>query len=266
MARIRTIKPEFHADEKLSALPEATHLLAAALLNYADDEGYFNANPNLIRAACCPLREPSVTIQDSLTKLTDIGYIEIGLSPDGRRYGRIPGFLKHQVINRAKPSRISTLDVSWNNHVPITEPSMLEVEWKGSGNGMEQGKEVSAATAAARNESDAELRDWMTWWNMLKSESLVPSGVIVDEPSRGVTTGWKRVRREAGLRKLLADRDAIEREIRASSFCRESWFRLEKLFGGTNRDGELIVQKLLDGGYRGKQTAERVGDGQRCRE
>ena len=69
MARIRTIKPEFWAHEDLSELPEATHMLAAALLNYADDEGYFNANPMLIKAACSPLREPSVSIQESLTLL-----------------------------------------------------------------------------------------------------------------------------------------------------------------------------------------------------
>jgi hypothetical protein len=56
MARIRTIKPEFWRHEDLSALPEATHMLAAQLLNYADDYGYFNANPALIKAEVSPLR------------------------------------------------------------------------------------------------------------------------------------------------------------------------------------------------------------------
>jgi hypothetical protein len=41
MGRIRTIKPEFWRSEDLCSLPEATHMLAAALLNYADDEGFF---------------------------------------------------------------------------------------------------------------------------------------------------------------------------------------------------------------------------------
>ena len=41
MARIRTIKPDFWKHEDLSALPEITHMLAAALLNHADDEGFF---------------------------------------------------------------------------------------------------------------------------------------------------------------------------------------------------------------------------------
>ncbi len=72
MARIRTIKPDFWADEQLCSLPEATHILAAALLNYADDEGYFKANPALVKAACCPLREPSVNVQESLQQLAAV--------------------------------------------------------------------------------------------------------------------------------------------------------------------------------------------------
>lgn len=132
-------------------------------------------------------------------------------------------------------------------------------EWKG----MEQkGKEGSGAADAAglspeadtSDVRDPELRDWLRWWNSLKGELLVPAGVNEEEPSQGVVKAWKRVKRHTKdgrqLRKLLADRDAIEREIRASSFLRQGWFRLEKLFGGTNREGEFVLAKLLDGGYR----------------
>ncbi|HBS0572930.1 TPA: DnaT-like ssDNA-binding domain-containing protein, partial [Klebsiella pneumoniae] len=48
MARIRTIKPEFWTDEDMAEVSEPACLLAIGLLNYADDEGYFNANPKLI--------------------------------------------------------------------------------------------------------------------------------------------------------------------------------------------------------------------------
>ncbi|SWD82810.1 primosomal protein I [Klebsiella pneumoniae] len=60
MARIRTIKPEFWTDEDMAEVSEPACLLAIGLLNYADDEGYFNANPKLIKAAVFPIREPSV--------------------------------------------------------------------------------------------------------------------------------------------------------------------------------------------------------------
>ena len=129
----------------------------------------------------------------------------------------------------------------------------------------------TAAAAAARQEAngshaqaaDPELRDWLFWWNSLTSSKLVPAGVNEDEPSQGVLKGWNRVRQKSQkgkrLRELLADRDAIEQEIRVSPFCRESWFRLEKLFGGTNRDGELILEKLLQGGYR-ERSGRSAGD------
>lgn len=136
------------------------------------------------------------------------------------------------------------------------------------GNGTEgKGKESCAAEAAARNESDSELRDWLTWWNGLKASGLVPHGCNPEEPSQGVLAGWKRVQAKPKLRRLLVDRDAIEREIRASDFCRESWFRLEKLFGGTNRTGGLVIENLLEGAYRntkpkGGSSVSRTGPGQ----
>ncbi len=141
------MKPEFWAHEELSKLPEATHMLAAALLNYADDEGYFNANPGLVKASCSPLRDPSVSIQDSLASLSEIGYLALGTTTDGKRYGRIAKFDEHQVVNRPTPSKIKKLDVVWgdsrNAHGNISESSVPE------GKGKEgKGKDRSAAGAA----------------------------------------------------------------------------------------------------------------------
>ena len=113
MARIRTIKPEFWSHEELSALPESTHMLAGALLNYADDEGYFNANPMLIKAACFPLREPSVKIPESLQSLQTMGYVELGTAPDGKRYGRIVHFLTHQKVSHPAKSKIKEIQILW---------------------------------------------------------------------------------------------------------------------------------------------------------
>lgn len=139
MARIRTVKPEFWKNEALSALPEATHLLAAALLNYADDEGYFNANPALVKAECSPLREPSVSVHESLKLLAEIGYLRLGKGADGRRYGHIVNFSEHQRVNRPTPSKISSLGVAWEGsvsiHGAISEPSPLEGKGKEQGTG-----------------------------------------------------------------------------------------------------------------------------------
>lgn len=111
MGRIRTVKPEFWRHEVLSALPPETHMLAAALINYADDEGYFNAHPGLVKAECMPLREPSVSIHDSLCELSKIGFIQMAKGSDGKTYGRVVKFADHQRVNRPTPSKIKQLVV-----------------------------------------------------------------------------------------------------------------------------------------------------------
>lgn len=146
MSRIRTIKPDFWKHEDLSALPEATHMLAAALLNYADDDGYFNANPKLIQSECSPLREPSVSIHESLKRLACIGYIRVGKGSDGKTYGQVVTFLDHQRINRPTESKIKGLDIVWEDslstHTQLTESSPPERKGK-EGKGRE-GKRASA--------------------------------------------------------------------------------------------------------------------------
>lgn len=112
MARIRTIKPGFWKSEDLSSVSETAHLLAAALLNYSDDAGYFNANPALIRAECFPLRETSVPIPVALRELSGIGYVELGQCA-GKNYGRVVKFSEHQVVNKPQPSVIKDLEIEW---------------------------------------------------------------------------------------------------------------------------------------------------------
>jgi hypothetical protein len=109
-------------------------MLAASLINYADDEGYFNANPGLIKAECSPLREPSVSIPESLLLLAEVGYLELGEGEDGKRYGRLVTFDEHQRVNRPTPSKIKALHVDWGdsmtNHGVLTESSLPERKGK----------------------------------------------------------------------------------------------------------------------------------------
>lgn len=160
MGRIRTIKPEFWTHEELSALPESTHMLAGALLNYADDEGYFNANPGLVKAACFPLREPSVSLQTSLQSLVKIGYLRLGSTPDGKRFGQIVKFDDHQRVNRPTPSKISALPVVWddavNPHAQLTEDSSPERKGKEG-----KGREEERKTRTRVPKPDLTLTGWL---------------------------------------------------------------------------------------------------------
>ena len=142
MGRIRTIKPEFFTHEELSALPEITHLFAAGLLCYADDDGYFNANEGLIKANVFPLRESSVSIHDMLNQLVELGYVRLGCNGTARRYGRIVNFDIHQRVNRPTPSKIKGLEIEWENsvnpHTQLSESSSEEGKGR-EGNREEEG-------------------------------------------------------------------------------------------------------------------------------
>ena len=132
MGRIRTIKPDFHTNEALSSLPAEAHLLASGLLCYADDEGYFDANPKLVQAAVFPLRELQVGIVELMAMLLKINYITVS-TVSGKRIGHVVTFKTHQRVNRPSPSRLKP-------HVQLTEISPTEGKGKGK-----EGKEEDAS-------------------------------------------------------------------------------------------------------------------------
>ena len=161
MGRIRTIKPSFWTDEDLSELPPETHMLAASLLNYSDDEGYFNANPKLVKASCCPLREDSTNVRRGLEQLQKMGYLRLGKSrDDGKSYGHILTFSDHQRVDRGKESKIKVLDIEWeqstNNRRTIDEQSTQE------GKGRE-GKGSTTAGKPAKGYSEDFERAWKAY-------------------------------------------------------------------------------------------------------
>ena len=155
--RIRTIKPEFWIHEGLCGCSEFTRLLAIALLNWADDEGYFMSNPALLRGNLFPFLDSSKTIPGSLKDLSCVGWIELSVDSQGRSVGRILNFSKHQRVDKPKPSQIKELwtiqDESKN------DPRMIFDESKEEGKGMERnGKEVS---------TEKEEEDIFQIWNSM---------------------------------------------------------------------------------------------------
>jgi len=156
MPRIRTIKPEFWRNRDLAILPEFTRLLAIAVLNLADDEGYFEADARLVRGDVFPYDEDSRRTHGGLTELSRIGYITIRTSKTKGEIGLVCNFKKHQVINRPTPSKLkaeyiaasrNTNDLiggtnkstqltedSLSDHGGLTEEAVLEEE-QGTGKG-----------------------------------------------------------------------------------------------------------------------------------
>jgi len=145
MPRIRTVKPEFWLNEELAELPPETRLLAIGLLNQSDDEGYFKASPAILKGAVFPFNDPSVSVQTMLTQLSQINYISLHKGSDGKSYGFVVNFVKHQVINRPTKSKIKDLvNLSENSvsiHAQITENSVPERKGKEQGKEQGSGKE-----------------------------------------------------------------------------------------------------------------------------
>lgn len=141
-------------DEDLAACSIEAQLLAIRILNFADDEGYFKAHPALIKASCFPLVD-SLNIQGMLSELSKIGYLRLGTGTDGKEYGQIVNFLKHQNINRPYPSKISELVKFTEHSVNTHEQITAGMEWNGkdkhkSDSGESNGTESIAAKRNAK--------------------------------------------------------------------------------------------------------------------
>lgn len=178
--RIRTIKPEFWAHEDISRLSAETVLLAIGLLNWCDDEGYFRANPELIRAAIFPLRKLSRSLPVMLSELSSVHYIRLFKGdPDGRDYGHVIHFLDHQKISNPSQSKIKDKDLgnfseaSRNPTVSLIEASCEE--GKGTGN-KEQGKEgAKAPIVFPANLDNPDFRQaWIDWLAYRKEQKYKP--------------------------------------------------------------------------------------------
>lgn len=181
MPRIRTIKPEFWRNEDLSAVSPEAALLAIGLLNYCDDEGYFNANAKLIESDVFPLRELSGSCPVLIDELHRIGYLAFFSASDGKRYGQVVNFEKHQVINKKNISRIKPL-------IDLPEdygscPVMVKVGKERKGKGMEQGKEVTTRFDAKQYLMGMGVNEqtYCDWIQFRKTKRANVSKTAIDE-------------------------------------------------------------------------------------
>ncbi len=108
MARIRSLKPEFWTDEKLSSVPrEIRHTFIGVISACADDVGRFKANARLVKAAIYPLDDDitAVIVGRELVELASIGVIQL-YAVNGEQYGHVVNWSKHQKIDKATKSRL----------------------------------------------------------------------------------------------------------------------------------------------------------------
>jgi hypothetical protein len=169
--RIRTIKPEFWQNETIATLPEFTRLLAIALLNYADDHGYFMANHKLIAGNLFPFEEDSKKIPRSIQELSCVDYLELGIDSKGRQVARVVNFDKHQRVDKPKPSIIKEdfiiQEASKNRPRRIQDAS--KEEGKGIGKEMEKGMEQGKESSCPISSDDSEILQFI--WKSVPPKS-----------------------------------------------------------------------------------------------
>jgi hypothetical protein len=187
MARIRTIKPEFWRDEALALVSPEACLLALGLLNHCDDEGYFNANPKLVESDIFPLRDLKVKTTVLLQELSKIGYLLVFQGSDGKTYGCVKNFEKHQVINKKTPSKIKHLCELQQDYGSDTVALPIGKERKGSGKEMEQGKK----SADAPRPNDVAEQVWIDWVALRKRKgTTISETAIQGARDEAAKIGW----------------------------------------------------------------------------
>lgn len=87
-------------------------LLALGLLNYSDDEGFFYAEPALVKSALkarsgdYDAADAMAIVRQELRALEKCGWIEMRRHPSHGPIGRVVNFKKHQKIDRPRASLI----------------------------------------------------------------------------------------------------------------------------------------------------------------
>lgn len=246
MARIRTIKPDFFSNEGMSTVSPESQIMAAGLLCVADDEGYFNANPGLIKAAIFPLRELSMTIPQMFRELSGIGYVRFGSTNDGKRWGHIIKFCEHQRVSHPAASKIKDLGAIWevsplppasSSKAPedsMKPPQPLRPEGKGKeGNGKEaphaqndQDFKPSECTPIIRSALGISgQRNWVTATEAIEAHMAANPGSTAQGSAEEIARLWPVYRGSPQGKKYPMN---PEKWLSSGEFLRsENWTRIE---------------------------------------
>lgn len=103
MARIRSIKVEFWAHEGLSRVSRDARLFFIGLWNFADDAGRARAHPSVLKGQIFPYDE--IDVVPLLCELEEGGFVRRYVV-DGQAFLCIPGWARHQVINKPSNTRL----------------------------------------------------------------------------------------------------------------------------------------------------------------
>jgi len=108
MARMRSLKPEYWADEELSDLPRDARLMYVGLWNLADEHSRLRGDPRYIKGQLFPYDDDlsPAAVDVLLNALTVAGKV-VRYRVGGHQYLHLPKLAKHQRLEPDKvPSRL----------------------------------------------------------------------------------------------------------------------------------------------------------------
>src|SRR5574343_543915 len=135
----------------MGRLPGDVQALALGLLNHADDEGYFLADPAVVRSALRPFDDTATGVRKGLEELVRAGWVEVRTHPTHGNIGLVVNFPKHQRIDRKNESNLKQYydlapfdERSTNARRTLDESSLLEGKGReGNREGKGTGKVVA---------------------------------------------------------------------------------------------------------------------------
>ncbi len=169
MPRIRTIKPEFWSDEKLSPMDPIDRLVFLGLISMADDYGRLLDNLKIIDAFVFP--NCSRTSRESLQNLSRASRIRRGKSVNGQSIIEIVNWSRHQRVDKPQyqlalppisenPKEIThseSIPEQFANNSGTSRELFLPVPGSGSGSGPRSGSNISSEPNGNRSLQASEL-------------------------------------------------------------------------------------------------------------
>jgi len=164
--RIRSIKPELPADEKLARCSIAARYLFVLLITQADDAGRMRGATSFVRAHCMPYDDLSLDfIEGCLEELSAGGFLT-RYTVEDERYLQLDAWSKNQRIDKPRASRIPApsrrfVEPSKTPLRSVADESQTEGEREGE---RDVEGDHSSSAVAADVESIAEcehLADWI---------------------------------------------------------------------------------------------------------
>lgn len=149
MARIRTVKPEFWTNEKLSECSLSARLLFIGSWNFADDNGNLPRSAKRLKMQVLPA--DSIDCEPLICELIAHGLLT-EYSVNGEKYLNIKGFKKHQLINRPSKCVIPTLDKADKSCESVTTHGVFTDGREGKGGEGEEDKSSLRSDSSSAGE------------------------------------------------------------------------------------------------------------------